>query len=202
MVNRMPRESLSPRWLVAWLGRTGTGAALVWGFAEGTLFFVVPDVGFTLTTAFRPSRGLAQLALAVAGALVAGSVMYAWARSNPREARAAVAAVPFVGESMIEATDRRLDSRGVRAMFDSPLGGVPYKVYAVLAPERLSYAEFLLLSVLARAERMLVTWIPTALIARWFRRMEEGRKRRILLIAHAAIWIVVYALYWGKLWPA
>jgi hypothetical protein len=197
----IPR-SASPRWLEAWLGRTGAVAAFVWGLAEGTVFFVVPDVGFTLTTAFRPSRGLAQLGLAVAGALLAGSVMYPWARSSPRDARAVVAAVPFVGEPMIERTEQRLGSRGARVMFENPLGGVPYKVYAVLAPQRFSYAAFLLLSIVARGERMLVTWVPSALIAHALRRLPEARKRRILLRAHALVWIVVYALYWGRMWPA
>jgi len=193
-------ESVYPRWLEAWLGWPGAVLAFSWGVAEGTLFFVVPDLAFTLTTAFRPNRGLVQLALAVAGALLAGSVMYSWAASNAGDARAVVASVPFVGKSMVECTDRRLESRGARAMFDSPLGGVPYKVYAVLAPSRFSYAEFLLLSIPARAERMLISWIPVALLARALRRLEEGRRRRVVLIAYALSWICVYAIYWGKMW--
>jgi hypothetical protein len=196
----MAGESVYPRWLEAWLGRPGAVVAFSWGLAEGTLFFVVPDLAFTMTTAFRPSRGLMQLALAVAGALLAGSVMYSFAASSPREARAIVASVPFVGESMVESTDRRLESRGARAMFDSPLGGVPYKVYAVLAPPRFSYAEFLLLSIPARAERMLFSWLPVALLARALRRLDERRRRRVVPIAYALSWICVYAIYWGKLW--
>jgi len=174
--------------------------ALSWGFAEGTLFFVVPDLGFTLTTAFRPTRGLMQLALAVAGAVLAGSVMYSWAASNAREAKAVVASVPFVGASMVESTNLRLESRGARAVFESPLGGVPYKVYAVLAPQRFSHARFLLLSIPARAERMLISWIPVALLARALRRLEERRRRRVVVIAYALSWICVYAIYWGKMW--
>ena len=195
----MATESVSPRWLAAWLGGPGAVAAFSWGLAEGTLFFVVPDLLFTLTTAFRPIRGLVQLALAVAGALLAGSLMYVWAASNAQAAQSAVAGVPFVGSSMLESTERRLDARGARAMFDSPLGGVPYKVYAVLAPEHFSFAEFLLLSIPARAERMLISWIPVALLALPLRRLEEARRRRVVVIAYALAWICVYAVYWGKL---
>jgi hypothetical protein len=188
-----------PRWLEAWLGWPGAVIAFSWGFAEGTLFFVVPDLGFTLTTVFRPSRGLVQLALATAGALVAGSVMYSFAASNAQGAKAVVARVPFVGESMVETTDQRLVSLGARAMFDSPLGGVPYKVYAVLAPQHFSRARFLLLSIPARAERMLISWIPVALLARVLLRLPEGRRRRVVLIAYALSWICVYSIYWGNL---
>lgn len=197
----MTGTKVYPRWLEAWLGWPGAVLAFSWGFAEGTLFFVVPDLGFTLTTALRPSRGLVQLGLAVLGALLAGSVMYSWAASNPLEARAVVARVPFVGESMVEGTSERLDLRGARAMFDNPLGGVPYKVYAVLAPSSFSRARFVLLSIPARAERMLICWIPAALLARALRPLRGERRLRVVVIAHALSWICIYAVYWGKLWP-
>ncbi len=113
---------------------TSLWAAALWGLAEGTFFFVVPDLLFTWTTLFSPKRGLLQLGAAVVGALVAGTAMYAWAATAPVQARAAVAAVPFVGEKMIGPAERRWDEEGTRALFNRPLGGVPYKVHAVLAP--------------------------------------------------------------------
>lgn len=188
-----------PRWLNALLGMPGSILAFVWGFAEGTLFFVVPDVGFTLTTGLRPKRGLLQLALAVAGGLLAGNVMYSWAAANPRQAQSTVAAVPFVGERMLEDTYRRYEARGGWAMLEGPLRGVPYKVYAVLAPARLSFAEFFLLSIPARAERMLISWIAVALIALFLRRIDEPRRWRIAVALHAVCWIALYTYYWGRI---
>lgn len=194
-----PADNPLPKWLEALLGTPGLVLAFVWGFAEGTLFFLVPDVCFTLTTALRPRRGLLQLALAVAGAFLAGNVMYSWAASNPRQAQRVVAAVPFVGERMLEDNYRRLETRGAWTMLENPLSGVPYKVYAVLAPARFSYGEFLLLTVPARAERMLVSWIPVALIALFLRRLEESRRWRVAVAAHAVCWLAIYAYYWSRL---
>jgi hypothetical protein len=174
----------------------GLALAATWGFAEGTLFFVVPDVLFTSTTLRSPSRGLAQLAAAIGGAVVAGAVMYAWAAGSPQQARAAVAAVPFVGERMIGPAEARWDAGGTRSLFTSPLNGVPYKVYAVLAPARLSLAEFLAASVPMRAERMALSMI-VFLPAAWLlgRRPDAERRRRAIWF-HALFWTLVYAVYW------
>jgi hypothetical protein len=178
------------------LGRGGLWAAGLWGFAEGTLFFVVPDVLFTLTTALRPRRGLLQLAAVVGGAALAGSVMYAWSAARPAEARAVVAGVPYVGPSMVEGMEQRMRLRGAWAMLEDPLGGVPYKVYSVLAPAFFSLPEFLLLSVPVRLERLLVSWIPFALFGLALARLPDERRRRVALVVHGAVWVSVYAYYW------
>ncbi len=188
-----------PRWLKAWMGTPGDIVAFVWGFAEGTLFLVVPDVCFTLTTGLRLRRGLLQLVLAIAGGVLAGNVMYSWAAVNPRQAQSTVAAVPFIGAQMLEDTYQRFEARGGWAMLERPLGGVPFKVFAVLAPSRIPYVEFLLFGIAARAERMLLSWIPAALIGLALRRIGEARRWRVALVLHAVGWIAVYAFYWSKL---
>lgn len=193
-----PSVERLPGWLQAWLGAWGFAAAFLWGFAEATLFFVVPDVGFTLTTALRPRRGLTQLAAGIAGAFLGGSVMYAWALARPAEAQRAVAGLPFVGERMLEETYQRMESRGARALFDRPLGGVPYKVYAVLAPSHLPAARFLGLSVAARAERFLLAWAVFALVAAALRRAGAARWK-VAVGIHAVFWLGVYAAYWGAI---
>lgn len=194
-------HDIEPGWARWLLGSPGLWAAGAWGFAEGTLFFVVPDVLFTLTTLLRPRRGLLQLGAVIIGATLAGGAMYMWSAARPAQARAAVANVPFVGEAMISRFEVRLALYGTAAMFDEPLGGVPYKVYAVVAPRKLSLREFLLLSIPARAERMLITWIPAALMGLAVRRLEESLRRRAAVWLHAIAWIAIYAVYWGKLWP-
>ena len=184
---------------------TGLWVAALWGLAEGTLFFVVPDVLFTFTTMSSLKRGLLQLGAAVAGALLAGAVMYSWAAAAPAQARSAVAAVPFVGEKMIAPAEQRWDEEGLPALFNRPLGGVPYKVHAVLAPARLSLAEFLLVSVPMRVERMILSWIVCASAAWIIGRFREGRpfdrlragRRTAAWSFHALFWTALYAVYWS-----
>jgi hypothetical protein len=179
-------------------GPFGIGLAAAWGFAEGTLFFVVPDVLFTRVAIAEPRRALAHLAAATAGAVAAGALMFAWASADPDGARSAVAAVPKVGAGMVEATRERLAASGAAALFDRPLGGVPYKVHAVLAPERFGLVAFLGLSVLARLERFLLSWTAFAVLHRAFVRPRRASARTAAWI-HAAFWLAVYAVYWAVL---
>jgi len=162
--------------------------------------FVVPDVAFTFTTLTSPKRGLQQLGAAILGAVVAGALMYVWADAQPAQARAAVAAVPFVGETIVAPAEERWDAGGTRSLFANPLNGVPYKVYAVLAPGHLSLGTFLLLSLPLRAERMLISWIVFAGASRWVRRLDATRACRAIRIFHAGFWALVYVVYWTANW--
>jgi len=186
----------APRWQRALLGAPGLWLSALWGFLEGTLFFVVPDVLFSLTTVFSRGRGLLQLGAAVGGAVVAGGVMYSWAAADPHAARAAVVAVPFVGEKIVAPVEHRWDDEGATMLFENPLSGVPYKVYAVTAPPRMSLGTFLLASVPARAERMTLSWVVFALVA-WWRTARDEHKRRVAAIRfHIVSWTLLYAVYW------
>ncbi|HXT71143.1 MAG TPA: hypothetical protein VN700_15375 [Vicinamibacterales bacterium] len=173
--------------------------SLLWGFAEGTLFFVVPDVLFTHTLLSSLRRGWAGFALAIAGAIVAGAVMYTWSASSPAAARHAVAGVPFLGEEIITPTERHWDEGGTVALFRNPLGGVPYKVPAILAPAHLSLPVFLLISVPLRAERMILSMIVFVPLSIWVHRGREAtpRRRATARWIHAGFWTLVYSIYWS-----
>ncbi len=168
--------------------------SFLWGFAEGTLFFIVPDVLFTHTLLSSLRRGWAGFALSIAGAIVAGAVMYSWAASSPVQARQAVAGVPFVGEKLIAPTERRWREEGTASLFSNPLGGVPYKVAAILAPAHLSLPVFLVMSVALRAERMMLSMIVFVPLAIWAQRGDE--RRRFARRFHLVFWLAVYAVYW------
>jgi membrane protein YqaA with SNARE-associated domain len=170
--------------------------AALWGFAEGTFFFVVPDVLFTRTTLVSIKRGWLHLLAAVIGATIAGAVMYLWASESPARARAAVAAVPFLGEKIITPAEQRWNEGGTLSLFTNPLSGVPYKVHAVLAPSHVSLPAFLVLSLPLRVERMLLSMIVFVPLAMWVQR-DEGRRMAIGLRAHMAFWLLVYAVYWS-----
>jgi hypothetical protein len=174
----------------------GTFLSAFWGFAEGTLFFIVPDVLFTRTTLLSMKRGWLQLAAGVIGATMAGAVMYLWASGSPAQARAAVTAVPFLGEKIITPAEQRWNQGGTPSLFSNPLSGVPYKVHAILAPSHVSLPAFLLLSLPLRAQRMLLSMIVFVPLAMWVRR-DEARRKTIGLRVHLAFWLVVYAIYWS-----
>jgi membrane protein YqaA with SNARE-associated domain len=170
--------------------------AAIWGFAEATFFFVVPDVLFTRTTLRSVKRVWLQLFAAVIGAAIAGALMYLWASGSPAQARSAVAAVPFLGEKIITPAEQRWNDGGTTSLFSNPLSGVPYKVHAVLAPSHVSLPVFLLLSLPLRAERMLLSMIVFVPLAMWVRK-DEGRRTKTGMRIHLAFWLLVYAVYWS-----
>lgn len=191
----LPRER--PRWLGRLLGASGLWLAFAWGWAEGTLFFVVPDLVLTATALFGFRRALRQTLLVVAGSLLAGAMMFLWARHDAPGARAAVMAVPFVKPAMAETVRNDYEWQGAAALLRGPLSGIPYKIYAVEAPAHVSLTAFLLASVPARLERL----VSGLLLFGAAGRLLRGKIARYpgrALAAHAVYWVIAYAFYWGR----
>jgi len=178
-------------WLTSWPGITLT---FLWGFAEGTLFFILPDVPLSLAAMFRPRRAVIHLAAIVAGALLAGAVMFSWSARGPA-ARRAVAYVPLVTSAMFERAENDYGEFGFWAATKGPIRGIPYKVYAVEAPEHCSLPAFLLVTIPARIWRLLAVWLGFAGAGFILRKLSRASLAPGL---HAAFWIVVYAVYWAK----
>ncbi len=198
-----------PVWVARLLGKPGLVLAFLWGLAEGTLFFVVPDVLITLAAMLRPRRALLHVGAATAGAVLAGALMYAWAGASPDSAKAAVDAVPFVDSNVLVVASIGFYYDGPRALLWGPLRGIPYKVYAVTAPPYMSLPAFLLLTIPARLWRFLLTGLAFGVLGQilrtgWFPFIGDLRPLetpRLMLIVHLALWAVFYALFWGLLLP-
>ncbi len=193
-----PDPAERPRWVGGLLGRPGVAMAFVWGAAEGSVFFLVPDIIITLAALFSARESFRHLAAVTAGSVLAGLVMYQWADRDPMAARAVVARVPFVTPAMFETVARDLEAYGAWGLCKGPMSGIPYKVYAVEAPPRVGLTAFVAVSVPARLERLLLSWVLFAsggLLAR----PRTPRGRLLLLGAYAAYWVAVYAYYWGAI---
>jgi len=171
-------------------------AAFVWGFAEATFFFVVPDVLLSFVTQRRGLRaGLAGAVFAVAGAAAGGMAMFwlGWAYAD--KVRSALDALPAISPEMIASAGPALADRPFSALLAAAFSGAPYKVFAAAAAGAgLSAPAFLAMSVVARAPRFLATVIATACVDRLAAKQLGLRTRRLVL---AALWIVFYAVYWS-----
>jgi hypothetical protein len=185
-----PDASPWANWLT---GRPGIALAFFWGFAEGTLFFILPDVPLSLAAMFRPRRALLHVAAIVAGAVLAGAVMFHWSAHGPA-ARQAVAHVPFVTPAMFERAEDDYRQFGIWAASKGPTRGIPYKVYAVEAPQHSSLWLFLLVTIPARLWRLLVVWLGFAGTGMLLRKLGRASLAPAL---HALFWIVVYVIYWA-----
>ena len=169
------------------------GVAAAWGFAEATLFFLVPDVYLT-RLALRDGRlALAASLAATAGALLGGVLMWAWGAADPAAALAVLERVPAVSPAMLERVRGELLGRGWLALALGPASGTPYKLYAAVSGELdMAAGGLLLVTVPARLLRFVaLSLLATALgrgpLARW----TPAARRRL----HLALWTLFYAAY-------
>ena len=153
--------------------------ALVWGFAEATLFFVVPDVLLTDRGVTGIRAGLIAGLLAAAGAMVGGTLMYTWGHLDPESALVAVEKVPAVSVEMVEEVGYDLDSRGLVVLPVGAVTGRPYKLYAAQSGRLgIGLLPFLLATVPSRLFRFVAVVLLAAGFSRLMsRRWSEGRRR-------------------------
>ena len=171
-------------------------AAALWGFAEATLFFIVPDVLLSFAVVARGWRpAVAASVWALAGALLGGVIMYLWGAADPAGALVVIELVPAISPAMVAQVQQDLAGQGFIALFRAGVTGVPYKIFAASAPQAgIGLAPFVLGSAAARLGRFLLAVIGTALVDAVLARRLARRGRLALL---ACFWVLFYALYWS-----
>lgn len=171
-------------------------AAFLWGVAEATLFFFVPDVILSYIGVRQGPRAAAQASLiAACGAGVGGVIMYLWSQSDPAAAREAVLAVPAISAEMALRAETAMREHWFWATFLGPLTSTPYKLYAILAPHlAVNLPAFALASIAARLPRFLIVSVGAGLIARRLRPW-LGERRVYWLLGGA--WIVFYLVFFA-----
>lgn len=169
--------------------------AALWGFAEATLFFIVPDAWLSWLGMRSARAGIRACGWALAGALLGGTVMYTSASLALPATEREVEGVPGVHHASIEAVRVQIARRGLVAVLLGPIQGHPYKIYATeWGGARRGLAAFLLISVPARAMRFLLSALAATLLGRALSRwMGFGiRRQRAVLIAG---WLSFYGWY-------
>jgi hypothetical protein len=171
-------------------------AAFVWGVAEATLFFIIPDVLLSYIGLKRGPRaaGVASLYAAI-GAAIGGAIMYLWSAHDPAAARHAVLAVPAISEAMAANAATAIEQNWFFATVLGPLSTTPYKLYAIFAPHAgASIPVFALASVAARLPRFLIVSIGAALIGRALSSWLSERQRLWVLIG---AWLLFYVVFFA-----
>jgi len=172
--------------------------AFVWGLAEATAFFIVPDVYLGFVALFNWKRGLWAMVAAVIGAMVGGSIMYSLAMKDLSAVNFFLTRIPLISAEMIADIANRMQVDGLITMVNGPLRGVPYKIYAAQAGgASLPYFSFLLMTILARLERLLPVTLLVGGLGKWFRGFMEKRTRLVVGV-YVLVWAIVYFLYYLK----
>jgi membrane protein YqaA with SNARE-associated domain len=178
------------RWASKW-----NISAFVWGFAEATLFFIVPDVLLSYIGMKRGMRaGAVASVFAAVGAGLGGMAMFMWSVRDPAHARAAVLDVPAINEAMARAAEASIAAQGwFLATLLGPLSTTPYKLYAIAAPHAgAPLWLFAAASVATRLPRFVLAGAGSSIIAR---RLAPILGERRLIWVYASAWVLFYVAY-------
>jgi hypothetical protein len=178
-------------------GRAARALACAWGFAEATVFFIVPDVGLTFLALRGLRRSLGAAAWALGGALAGGAAMLLLGARAPGAALRLLDALPGISPALLEHAHRDLEVHGLRAVLLGVAGGIPYKIYAVeWGAGHGAWLPFLLVSVPARGARFLVTPLVAAGLQRLAAPL-TGRRALVEWGLLAAFWLGFYGFYFS-----
>lgn len=164
-----------------------------WGFAEASVFFIVPDVLLSWYAIQNWRKALRACIYALAGAMLGGALVWWWGYHDGESARDFLARIPAIDAALIGDVRAQLQNSGLAALFAGPLKGIPYKIYAVEAAELgFGLVLFLLVSIPARLMRFLAV---AALFAGVSHLLQLKLSLRAVRVAHVSVWVTFYTWY-------
>ena len=167
----------------------------VWGYAEGGIFFLVPDIYITFATLFSFKSGYRAWGYSIAGSTLAVLTIYAVMGYTSIPYFEVLANTPGISSEMISGVTNELKRQGVPYTPLLIVGGIPLKVYSASA----FALGFPLLNVLAwtlfsRIVRIAPVFFLVAAVSRLLKRRIENRPALFLGVLSLA-WILFYAYY-------
>ena len=173
--------------------------AVAWGFAEATMFFIVPDVLLTRIAILRGwRRALHACGWALAGAIVGGTLVYYAAATGHSTGLARwFDWLPGIDASLMAQAREGLEDHGVGVLWRGAFGGIPFKLYALHAGAmHIGWMTFLLALAVARLVRFAaVSLLAWALAKTVFRFCSKAYLQAI----HVAVWVAFYSIYFIRM---
>jgi hypothetical protein len=169
--------------------------AFVWGMAEATLFFIVPDVWLSIIAVKNLKNGLIACCWALAGALIGGSAIYLLSRNSAINLLEIYMQLPAVTSSLILSVAEKLETQGIFAILFAPLAGIPYKLYAAQASSTgIGLSAFMLISIPAR----LIRFVTVAVFAHFiFMLLNKSPIKLNSSYSLIVFWILFYIYYFN-----
>jgi hypothetical protein len=170
-------------------------ASGLWGYAEATRFFIVPDVLIGWTALHGMRHGIRSALAATAGAVLGGAAVH---RDAPAQ-HARLTEIPGISAPLVSDAAERFGRDRWAAVMRAPLDGIPYKVYAARsALDGRPVEELLLWTVPARLWRFGLVAVGAGAFGTIFGRAIRRREREFL-VAYVALWAITYVRYYAGL---
>jgi membrane protein YqaA with SNARE-associated domain len=170
--------------------------ALIWGFGEATVFFIVPDVIISFCAlAYGWRAGVFVIAAAIVGAMLGAIVTYFWGQADIVGARAYFDHLPAIAPATIARAQAEIGQGNYAfSMLKGAMTSVPFKLYASEAGAAgQSLSTFVALSPFVRFPRFALA----ALFALLARRFAPKALQRHRLKGLAGFWLMFYGVYWS-----
>lgn len=175
--------------------------AFLWGWAEATWFFVVPDVWLSFTVLWGYRTCLVSVLAALAGALV-GAIHFYLLDPSAREALLHWWQIcPGYAEAMQAAVSQHL-LQGPQGLAYGPWLGIPYRLYLYQShAQGLALSAVLWHTLWARIPRLILAPLVTAPISALLSGQAqslglEASGKRLLATLFALAWVGIYFDYW------
>lgn len=169
--------------------------ALAWGFAEATLFFVVPDVSVGWVALRRPRSAVGAWAASVAGALLGSAIMHRAVRAG-WEPDPVFRSLPGTHAGDLQRVRAGVERDPARAFVTGSFSGLPVKFYVAAAAQHdLPLRTTLVLVIANRAPRIGIFALALGAGGLAARSMRQP-SRALSLLLYVSGWSVFYAWYW------
>jgi hypothetical protein len=197
----------SPNWRAVVIAAL-TG--FLWGLAEATVFFVVPDVLLCFWAMRSAREAFASTVAVVVGAMLGAAILYLCLGldgANYTVLHNMWASLPGFRVKMTEVAAAHLSAHGAAGLLAGPASGIPYRIYVGEAWRlHLPLADVLLWTPVARLERIAIAplvvlglrFIAERVLAPRFRRVPWYWALAALIVIY---WIAIDVWYWAVLVP-
>jgi len=167
--------------------------AALWGLAEATLFFIVPDVLISILALRSLRRAIIAALAAALAATMGGLLVWTCASRFPDETLQVLLSVPGISSATLETAQGLLQKGLFQGLLVGAFSGVPYKVLASEAAFASATPGALFL---ASSAARLPRFVLVALIA-WSlsRLVGNSLSDRSKLALCFAVWLVFYTAY-------
>ncbi len=164
----------------------------IWGFAEATLFFIVPDVLISMVAIQGIREGLLACLYALGGAITGGVIMYYWGRADVEAVNKLMDRIPAIRWKDIQQVQSGLHKSGIFAVLLGPLLGIPYKIYAANSHSVMSVIAFMLISIPARVVRFILIALLASQLSNSLLAGLSYENKMLVIIG---LWVVAYGIY-------